>query len=91
MLPSPTALVKAVNDAGLYLQHSEFFGLSYARTLAEWQRRFQHAWQDISKQGFDERFKRMWEYYLAYCETGFEQGSINVGLFVIEHPNNAPS
>ena len=91
MLPSPTALVKAVNDAGLYLQHSEFFGQSYARTLAEWQRRFQHAWQDISKQGFDERFKRMWEYYLAYCETGFEQGSINVGLFVIEHPNNAPS
>ncbi|MEQ8287638.1 cyclopropane-fatty-acyl-phospholipid synthase family protein [Thalassospira sp.] len=89
MLPSPTALAGAVANAGLYLQHSEFFGKSYARTLAEWQRRFQHGWDDIAKQGFDLRFKRMWEYYLAYCEIGFDHGSIDVGLFVIEHPQNA--
>ncbi|MFV1852763.1 MAG: class I SAM-dependent methyltransferase [Porticoccaceae bacterium] len=88
MLPSPTALAGAVTNAGLYLQHSEFFGKSYARTLAEWQRRFQHSWDDIAKQGFDLRFKRMWEYYLAYCETGFDRGSIDVGLFVIEHPSH---
>ncbi|RCK47844.1 cyclopropane-fatty-acyl-phospholipid synthase [Thalassospira profundimaris] len=91
MLPSPTALAAAVSDAGLKLQHSEFFGKSYARTLGEWQRRFQHGWDTIAKQGFDPRFKRMWEYYLAYCETGFECGSIDVGLFVIEHPNDAPA
>jgi cyclopropane-fatty-acyl-phospholipid synthase len=89
MLPSPTALSAAVNTAGLELRHSEFFGKSYARTLAEWQRSFQHAWDGIAKQGFDLRFKRMWEYYLAYCETGFDQGSIDVGLFVIEHRENA--
>jgi cyclopropane-fatty-acyl-phospholipid synthase len=89
MLPSPTALSEAVNTAGLQLKHSEFFGKSYARTLAEWQRRFQHGWDEIAKQGFDLRFKRMWEYYLAYCETGFDCGSIDVGLFVIEHPDNA--
>lgn len=89
MLPSPSALGAAVTNAGLYLQHAEFFGPSYVRTLAEWQRRFQHAWGEISKQGFDDRFKRMWEYYLAYCEIGFDQGSIDVGLFVIEHPGNA--
>ncbi|MBO6808016.1 cyclopropane-fatty-acyl-phospholipid synthase family protein [Thalassospira sp.] len=89
MLPSPTALSAAVSKAGLDLCHSEFFGKSYARTLAEWQRSFQHAWDGIAKQGFDMRFKRMWEYYLAYCETGFDQGSIDVGLFVIEHRENA--
>ncbi|MCC9624705.1 cyclopropane-fatty-acyl-phospholipid synthase family protein [Thalassospira sp. MA62] len=89
MLPSPVALESAVSNAGLALKHSEFFGKSYARTLAAWQRRFQHAWNDIAAQGFDLRFKRMWEYYLAYCETGFDQGSINVGLFVIEHRDNA--
>jgi cyclopropane-fatty-acyl-phospholipid synthase len=89
MLPSPEAFSAAVSKAGLELCHSEFFGKSYARTLAEWQRRFQHGWDTIAKQGFDQRFKRMWEYYLAYCETGFDCGSIDVGLFVIEHPNNA--
>ena len=89
MLPSPTALGSAVAKAGLHLQHAEFFGKSYAKTLAEWQRRFQHGWDDIAKQGFDVRFKRMWEYYLAYCEIGFDCGSIDVGLFVIEHPQNA--
>ncbi|WP_417830502.1 class I SAM-dependent methyltransferase [Thalassospira sp.] len=90
MLPSPTALTAAIGNAGLELRHSEFFGKSYARTLAEWQRSFQHAWDGIAKQGFDLRFKRMWEYYLAYCETGFDQGSIDVGLFVIERRENAP-
>lgn len=89
MLPSPTALSAAVAKAGLSLKESEFFGKSYARTLAEWQRRFQHGWDGVAKQGFDLRFKRMWEYYLAYCETGFDGGSIDVGLFVIEHPQNA--
>lgn len=89
MLPSPTALSAVVAKAGLSLKESEFFGKSYARTLAEWQRRFQHGWDGVAKQGFDLRFKRMWEYYLAYCETGFDRGSIDVGLFVIEHPQNA--
>ena len=85
MLPSPTALKEAVFAAGLKVQHSEFFGQSYARTLAEWQRDFQHNWEAIAKQGFDLRFKRMWEYYLSYCQTGFEAGTIDVGLFVITH------
>ena len=89
MLPSPEALGTAIANAGLSLCHSEFFGKSYARTLAEWQRRFQHGWDSIAEQGFDIRFKRMWEYYLSYCETGFDEGSINVGFFVIEHPENA--
>ena len=88
MLPSPSALKKAVTAAGLEVQHSEFFGQSYARTLAEWQRDFQHNWETIAKQGFDDRFKRMWEYYLSYCQTGFEAGAIDVGLFVIGHDDD---
>ncbi|MDP2699460.1 cyclopropane-fatty-acyl-phospholipid synthase family protein [Thalassospira sp.] len=89
MLPSPDALARAIAKAGLELTHSEYFGPSYATTLQEWQRRFQHGWDDIARQGFDLRFKRMWEYYLSYCETGFIEGSINVGFFVIEHPENS--
>lgn len=78
MLPSPTALRRLAEQAGLTVAREEFFGPHYARTLAEWQRRFQAAWPELSPMGFDRRFKRMWEYYLAYCEAGFRAGSIDV-------------
>lgn len=78
MLPSPSALRKSAEAAGLAQISSEGFGLSYARTLAEWNNRFQDAWHDIRDQGFDARFKRMWEYYLAYCEAGFRADTIDV-------------
>lgn len=78
MLPSPTALRQSADKAGLTQISSEGFGLSYARTLAEWNNRFQAAWDDIRAQGFDTRFKRMWEYYLAYCEAGFRADNIDV-------------
>jgi len=58
----------------------------YARTLAEWHRRFLEAWPAIHALGFDLRFRRMWEYYLAYCRVGFEIGALNVGLYKIERP-----
>ena len=64
--------------SGLSLAALENFGASYARTLAEWNQRFQRAWTDIAPLGFDTRFKRMWEYYLAYCEAGFLSGNIDV-------------
>ncbi|HRK95212.1 MAG TPA: cyclopropane-fatty-acyl-phospholipid synthase family protein [Rhodospirillales bacterium] len=81
MLPSPTAL-RDLAAAGAFRLSDQFtFGASYARTLHEWQSRFQHAWGDIEALGFDRRFKRMWEYYLAYCEAGFRTGAIDVGQF----------
>jgi len=86
MLPSPTMLREQITRAGLSLASLENFGVSYARTLAEWNRRFQRAWTDIAALGFDTRFKRMWEYYLAYCEAGFRAGTIDVGLYRIEKP-----
>ncbi len=84
MLPTTEILQQQIENAGLRLASSEFFGDSYALTLAEWHTRFLEAWPDISALGFDLRFKRMWEYYLAYCRLGFEIGVLNVGLHKIE-------
>lgn len=84
MLPTTAILEQQIGNAGLRLASSEFFGDSYALTLAEWHRRFLEAWPSISALGFDLRFKRMWEYYLAYCRLGFEIGVLNVGLYRIE-------
>lgn len=83
MLPSPSALKEQISRAGLTLGEYETFGQSYAKTLAEWNERFQHSWAEISametsRRRFDERFKRMWEYYLSYCEAGFRAGTIDV-------------
>jgi cyclopropane-fatty-acyl-phospholipid synthase len=60
------------------------FGPDYAETLRRWRRSFEAAWPPIEKLGVDERFRRMWRYYLAYCETGFDTGRIDVGLFAMD-------
>ena len=86
MLPSPKAMLREIAAAGLRCAALETFGASYALTLAEWRRRFERAWDEIARLGFDARFKRMWEYYLAYCEAGFRSGAIDVGLYRIEKP-----
>ena len=65
-------------QAGLDWQGSESIGVHYARTLALWRRSFEAAWPEVDALGFDERFRRMWRYYLAYCEAGFETGRIDV-------------
>ena len=77
-LPSPAALMDRAKAAGLAWIGAEGFGQHYARTLAEWRRRFVEAWPRIAPLGFDERFKRLWTYYLAYCEGGFRAGNIDV-------------
>jgi cyclopropane-fatty-acyl-phospholipid synthase len=86
MLPTISEIRRQTEQAGMVLQSMETFGASYARTLAEWRRRFLAAWPQIERQGFDGRFRRMWEYYLAYCEGGFRAGTINVGLYVLGRP-----
>ena len=84
MLPTKKIIEREISAAGLQLVTSELFGESYARTLGEWRRRFQRAWPAIKALGFDDRFKRTWEYYLAYCQAGFEVGTVNVGLYKVE-------
>jgi len=89
MLPTTEIVEHETAQAGLHLVAREFFGESYARTLEHWKLRFQDAWPEIRALGFDERFKRMWEYYLAYCRTGFETGAVNVGLYKIARSASA--
>jgi cyclopropane-fatty-acyl-phospholipid synthase len=78
MLPSPAALRSQIERAGLREIAPFTFGRDYARTLARWQERFQASWPQIQCHGFDQRFKRIWEYYLAYCEAGFRVGYTDV-------------
>lgn len=83
MLPSPAVLRERAAAAGLQLTGEMNFGASYARTLREWSLRFQAAWPAIAAMGFDERFRRLWHYYLGYSEGGFRGGSIDVWQFFL--------
>jgi cyclopropane-fatty-acyl-phospholipid synthase len=85
MLPSRRHLEAGIAGAGLCLRSARTFGDSYARTLEDWHSRFQQGWSDIQAQGFSTSFKRVWEYYLAYCEAGFRAGTIDVGLYRVTH------
>ncbi len=86
MLPSISRLKEETEKAGLGYESQRMFGLSYAETLARWKVRFEEAWGGISQMEFDERFRRLWLYYLAYCEAGFRTGRIDVGQFVLTRP-----
>jgi cyclopropane-fatty-acyl-phospholipid synthase len=78
MLPSP-AILKSLGDRfGIPMIRERIFGQDYARTLATWRNNFRQAWPNLTPLGFDERFRRLWEYYLAYCEAGFLSGNIDV-------------
>jgi cyclopropane-fatty-acyl-phospholipid synthase len=81
VLPTVDIINQHAARAGFDLIDHEPFGLSYARTLAVWRGRFFAAWPEIERLGFDAAFKRMWDYYLSYCEAGFRQGAIDVGLY----------
>jgi cyclopropane-fatty-acyl-phospholipid synthase len=81
MLPTAEIVEEHAAKALLKVTDRESFGLSYARTLRDWRDRFLESWPDIEPLGFDIRFRRMWEYYLAYCETGFRHNAIDVSIF----------
>lgn len=84
-LPSKAALQNQVEAAGLVLVASDHFGECYAATLAQWRSRFDARWPEISQLGFDERFRRLWDYYLCYCEAGFRERLVDVGLYTIQY------
>ncbi len=81
MLPTVEAMRAQAERSGLTFEVSESFGISYATTLAEWRHRFLQAWPTIEPLGYDASFKRLWEYYLCYCEAGFRSGRVDVGLY----------
>ena len=86
-IPSIAAMLAAkTRGSDLALVHLEDFGPSYARTLHAWRQRFLARREDVRAQGFDERFLRMWEFYLAYCEGGFIERSIGVAHLLMAKP-----
>ena len=84
MLPSPRIITEQAERVGLSLASVETFRDGYAATLAAWRRRFIAARPEIEAMGFDDKFHRMWVYYLSYCEAGFQTGTIDVGLYVLK-------
>ncbi|MDJ0663075.1 MAG: cyclopropane-fatty-acyl-phospholipid synthase family protein [Acidimicrobiia bacterium] len=80
-LPSVPAVERLSEERGLLVKSVTDFGSSYARTLRTWLESFDEVWPQLEKQGLDERFRRAWRYYLAYCEAGFTIGRISVHQF----------
>ncbi len=78
MLPSPEVLKTLGDRFGIPVIRERIFGQDYAKTLATWRNNFRSAWPSLKPLGFDDRFRRLWEYYLAYCEAGFLSGNIDV-------------
>ncbi|WP_165840002.1 SAM-dependent methyltransferase [Motiliproteus coralliicola] len=87
MLPSPCVFAQQVERAGLQIDRQLSFGPDYGSTLNIWADHFERAWPELQRLGFDQRFYRMWRYYLAYCESGFKSGSIDVQLYRLRHAN----
>ena len=85
MLPSPSAFKRQADRAGLEIREAFAFGADYSRTLAEWSTRFEQRWPTIAAQGFDTRFHRLWLFYLAYCQAGFNSGCTDVVQFELVH------
>ena len=87
MLPSPSVLRKEVHRAGLSVQHSIEFGKSYSQTLRRWFEVFNNKWDNISAMGFDDRFRRMWNFYLTSCAATFESGNCDVTQITLRKPD----
>jgi len=85
MLPSRSEFCRQAECQGLIVQDEFAFGLDYARTLAHWRTSFEAAWPQIAALGFDETFRRLWRFYLSYCEAGFLAGNIDVVQFELAH------
>ena len=86
LLPSPGAFRREANRAGLEVVEAFAFGEDYAETLRRWRRDFLARDGEVRKLGFDTRFMRIWEFYLAYCDAAFDTGSTDVVQFTLRRP-----
>ncbi len=84
-LPSVKFMENLIKKNDLNLEKINTYSDDYARTLATWRKNFLGAWEKISPLGFDEYFKRMWEFYLSYCEGGFKSRNINLIQFSLSN------
>jgi cyclopropane-fatty-acyl-phospholipid synthase len=83
LLPSPSAFEAQARAAGFTVENRLAFGPDYAETLRRWREAFLHHEAQVLEQGFDLRFKRIWEFYLAYCEAAFDMGNTDVMQFTL--------
>ncbi|WP_099912462.1 SAM-dependent methyltransferase [Puniceibacterium antarcticum] len=86
MLPSPVVLREEVLKAGLAVAKSIEFGLSYSETLLRWHDTFNERWDEVAQMGFDDRFRRMWNFYLTSCAATFQSGNCDVTQITITRP-----
>lgn len=90
-LPSPGAVTDCLRrGTNFSVRNVEDFAEHYARTLAAWQANFNARMNDIRRLGFDDRFARLWNYYLSYCEAGFREGRIGVSQWMLTKPSWRP-
>lgn len=87
MLPAPSVLRAEVEKAGLRVKGSIEFGESYSLTLRRWHETFTERWAEVKRLGFDDRFKRMWDFYLASCAGAFQGGNCDVTQITVTRPN----
>jgi cyclopropane-fatty-acyl-phospholipid synthase len=85
-LPCPREFKRAAEAAGLQVVDAFHFGADYAQTLQRWRERFMAQKAKVRELGFDERFIRLWEFYLAYCEAAFAAGNIDVVQYTLQKP-----
>ncbi|HQR21663.1 MAG TPA: cyclopropane-fatty-acyl-phospholipid synthase family protein [Burkholderiaceae bacterium] len=83
MLPSPAAFRAQAEAAGLQIVEEHRFGADYARTLATWRARFHARLAEVRALGFDKRFVRIWDFYLAYCEAAFARENTDVVQYTL--------
>jgi cyclopropane-fatty-acyl-phospholipid synthase len=86
MLPSPSVLREQIMKAGLGIERSVEFGHSYSLTLRRWHETFNEQWDRVSALGFDERFRRMWNFYLTSCAATFESTNTDVTQITVRRP-----
>ncbi len=84
-LPSKKNLYTLAKKTGLEIDQYNSYGLHYSNTLIMWRKEFIKKWEEISKQGFDLTFKRMWNFYLSYCEAGFKSKNIDLVQFSLQN------
>jgi len=84
-LPCKKEILKLSNENGLKFETCNSYGSHYSSTLSMWRDEFLDKWGDISKQGFDNTFKRMWNFYLSYCEAGFKSKNIDLIQFSLQN------
>jgi len=86
LLPSIPAFEQEAHRAGLVVERRMAFGRDYAETLRRWRQSFEERLEAVRAQGFDERFVRIWTFYLAYCEAAFDTGNTDVVQFTLRKP-----